>query len=176
MFFKSANKNNFQKLVQCESSGIYIYSPFCLGIYTEIELDSSATKIYHVLIDFKNYKYWNPSITNAQGKGEVDNTIQVEIQWPGLRKKLYTLRLIELIPDNIIRWRGKLGFPFLFSGDHAFIVKQAQDLSKTHLKQVELFTGLLVPFLYFFLKHNIYQGFILLNQALKEYLEKIAPH
>lgn len=172
MLFETTGKKNIQSLINCKSNGIYIYSLFSLGIYTEIEIDSSAKKVYQILTDFENYNQWNPSITNIQGSALVDSTIQAEIHWPGLSKNLYTLRLIDLIPNNLIRWKGQFGFRFLFTGDHSFIIQQTHNLSKIQLKQVELFTGLFVPFLYPFLKGNVYQGFILLNQALKEHLEK----
>ncbi len=162
-----------QTLIQCNCNGIYRYSLFTVGIYTEIEINSSVEHTYKTLLDFQKYNQWNPAIKNIQGIAQLNCSITADIQWPGLNKNSYTLLITELIPERKIRWIGRFGHHLLFKGDHTFLIDQTSAENTILLKHVEIFTGFLVPFLYPFLRHNIYLGFININQALKKHLEKI---
>lgn len=46
-------------------------------IYTEVVINTSANKVWNILIDFENYPNWNPFITSIKGKLKKGNSIEV---------------------------------------------------------------------------------------------------
>ena len=171
MFFNLNIQQDMEDLVNHKGNGIHYYSFFKLGLTTEIEISSSSAKIYKALIEFHNYTAWNPSITEVQGTAKMGTLLKARIQWPGLKNNNYLLKITELIPNYKIRWIGHFWFKYFLDGDHIFLIQETDNPQKTTVKQSEMFTGFLVPIFSFFLKRNIFNGFLLLNQSLKNYVE-----
>lgn len=166
-----AGQKDIEDLKNSKMMGAYSYSFFKLGLATEIEINGSDTQIYTELTNFKNYKTWNPAIKEAHGDAKVGNSINATIQWPGLKKNNYSLKIIELTPNYKIRWIGHFAFKYLLDGDHLFLIQKTESPQKTTVKQIEMFSGVFVPIFAFFLKRNVFHGFNLLNKALKNHIE-----
>ena len=51
-------------------------------IYTEIEIQASDDKVWHILTDFKSYPLWNPFIRKADGNIKLGGKLKIILQPP----------------------------------------------------------------------------------------------
>jgi hypothetical protein len=84
-----------------------------------------------------------------------------------------TLRPTVLVADadQELRWLGRLLLPGLFDGEHSFRIEPIGP-GLVRFVQTERFRGLLVPFLYPLIRGSTKQGFLAMNQALKNRSER----
>lgn len=134
-------------------------------IRTEIEIEAKKERVWSILMDFANYKEWNPFIRKIEGNPEVGKKIYAEID--GMKFKP---RVLEKKKEKEFRWIGKLFFKGLFDGEHCFRI---EDLGNGRIKfiQSERFKGILLPLLKKKLKTDTVIGFKEMNQSLKERAE-----
>jgi len=78
--------------------------------------------------------------------------------------------LLKVEPERELRWLGKLWIGGLFDGEHFFQLTPLGE-DKTRLVQREEFRGLLVPLMARSLDSGTKEGFVLMNQALKDLAE-----
>ena len=140
-------------------------------IYTEILINSSAKVIWNILINFDNYPNWNPFMKQITGEIQEGSKIQVTIKPYNSSNITYKPKILELKPEEKIKWLGITGIPHLFDGEHNLILKKI-DENKVLFIQKEKFTGILVPFLTGLLK-NTEISFKMMDEALKKEAEKI---
>lgn len=136
-------------------------------IKSEIDIQASAEKIWQVLTDLENYQEWNPFLHHAAGKVEMDGNVNVTFVF-GSRDMTLHCTVVKLEPYHELRWRYHVGFPFLYQGEHIFIMEPAGD-GRVHFIDKEVFKGLLVPLL---VKEDDTGGFIAMDQALKARVEQ----
>ncbi len=136
-----------------------------MEIQTEIHIKSTPEKVWNVLTDFENYS-WNPFIKSIQGLPQVGNTITVE-----LGGMTFKPEVLNFSKPREFRWRGKLGMKGIFDGEHYFTITQ-QSEGSVQFTHGERFSGLLVPFLRKKLLGETKDGFVAMNQALKEKCEQ----
>ena len=79
--------------------------------------------------------------------------------------------LLKVEKNKELRWIGHLLFPEIFDGEHVFVIEKI-DISKVLFRHEEKFSGILVPIFWKSLYQHTRIGFIEMNQALKERLEK----
>jgi hypothetical protein len=135
-------------------------------IHTEIEINSSAARVWHVLIDCAAYPEWNPFVRRLEGELRVGARPRVTIQPPA--GKAMTFRPIVLTAEANceLRWLGHLWVPGLFDGEHAFAIEPLGE-QRVRFIQRERFHGLLVPILAKMLDRDVRRGFEEMNRALK---------
>jgi hypothetical protein len=138
-------------------------------IYAEIEIDTSAARVWEILMDFASYPEWNPFIREISGDARVGSMLRVRFQPPGGRGMTFKPKLQRIEPAREIRWLGKLFISGLFDGEHALTIKQLEG-DRVIFSQHEKFTGLLVPLLFGTLK-GAAKGFEAMNRALKQRAE-----
>jgi hypothetical protein len=68
-------------------------------------------------------------------------------------------------------WLGRVVIPGIFDGEHVFTI-DARDGKGVTLRQVERFTGVLVPFLARSLDRHTLPAFVKMNEALKARAER----
>lgn len=137
-------------------------------IKTEIRINASAEKVWAILMDFENYPIWNPFITSIKGEVEKGNTITVRIAPPKGKAMTFEPKIIEKTKNKELRWIGRLLFKGLFDGEHKFELKDNND-GTTLFIQSERFSGILISMLNI---ENTKNGFVAMNQKLKELAEK----
>ena len=141
-------------------------------IQTEIEINTSAERVWHVLTDFPAMPEWNPFMQSAQGKLTEGTRLKVRIQPPsgmGMTIRPTTLRAE---PNRELRWIGRLIMPGLFDGEHSFTIEPLEG-DRVKFVQGERFTGVLVPLLSITgIFKNTLLGFSQMNQVLKERSEQ----
>ena len=137
---------------------------------TEIEINASAERVWSVLMDFSAYGRWNPFVRSIAGTPLVGERLNVFIQPPGSGGMNFRPTVLTLEPHREFRWKGKVMIPGLFDGEHFFRLEPASP-DRVVFHHGELFSGLLVPFLRRSLDGPTTQGFIAMNQAIKQEAE-----
>jgi hypothetical protein len=77
--------------------------------------------------------------------------------------------VVKLEPNHELRWRYHVGLPFLYQGEHCFVIKPAGD-NLIHFIDIEIFSGLLVPMM---VKENDTRDFEAMDKALKARAEAV---
>lgn len=141
------------------------------NIHTEIEINSSPGVVWNILTDFEKYPEWNPFIKSISGKKEVGETLSVLIQAPGSKGMTFKPIILNYNINKELRWKGKFLINGLFDGEHYFILENIGDV-KTKFIHGENFSGILVG-LFEKMLSKTKDGFLLMNNALKEECEKV---
>ena len=139
-------------------------------VETEILINAPPQKVWKVLTDFSRYPEWNPVMTKIEGNAKPGEKITVKM-YMGKMSMTFKPRIIACLPNRELRWFGKIGAPFLFSGDHIFMLGPVG--KKTRLIHKEQFRGILVPLLmmpYFVKKTR--KAFMDMNESLRKRVEK----
>lgn len=137
-------------------------------IQAEVIINSSASRVWQSLLDFKTYPQWNPFIRNMAGTASPGEKLKAKMH---LGKLTMTLRPTVLVvePERELRWIGRLYVQGLFDGEHSFIIEPLSG-NQVRFIQREEFNGLLIPFFTSLLK-DTRKSFNDMNRALKERAE-----
>ena len=139
-------------------------------IRTEITIKAPREKVWKTFTNAESYAQWNPFIKSLTGNLKVAEQITVLLQPPGGNVMTFRPKVLVFEENKEFRWLGKLFFKGLFDGEHYFQFKDNQDGSTTFVHG-EKFTGILVP-LFAGILVKTEKGFQLMNEALKEQVEK----
>ena len=134
-------------------------------IYTEIEINANAEKVWNTLTDISKHEDWNTLFKVNNGRFVKDTKLDITINDMGFKPKVLTVDA-----NKKLVWLGRLLFPGLFDGKHQFEIV-ALDNNRVLFKHYENFKGLLVPFMRKSLNRDIVPKFKEMNLALKEYVE-----
>lgn len=132
---------------------------------TEIEIEASAERVWQVLANLDKYPEWNPFIHHAIGKAEVGGKAEITFK-SGTKEMTLHCTVLKAEPNRELRWRYHVGLPFLFQGEHSFVIEPAGD-NRVHFIDREVFTGLLVSSQAKDIDTNSRQGFEAMDKALK---------
>jgi hypothetical protein len=138
---------------------------------TEIEIAASPEVVWAILTDFAAFPQWNPFIKEASGEQKVGGKLRIRVVPAGGKGMVFKPTVLAFETNRELRWRGRLGVPGLFDGEHAFSLEPIEG-GRTRLTQREVFTGVLVPLLARSLDGGTKKGFEAMNRALKEQAEK----
>lgn len=138
---------------------------FAAKLSTEITINASIDKVWKILTDFDNYAEWNPFIKSIEGDVIAGNKIDVEIDGMKFRPKV-----LQYDENSQLVWIGRLGLPGIFDGKHSFKLLANEDGTTTFIHS-EQFKGLLVPFFKKKLMTDTKNGFLTMNNKLKELAE-----
>jgi len=138
---------------------------------TEIEIAASPEAVWAVLTDFGAFPQWNPFIKEASGEQKVGGKLRIRVVPAGGKGMVFKPTVLAFEANRELRWRGRLGLPGLFDGEHGFTLDPI-DVGRTRLTQREVFTGVLVPLLARSLDDGAMKGFKAMNLALKERAER----
>lgn len=138
-----------------------------MEIKTKIEINAPAEKIWNKLMDFNDYRNWNPFILSIEGTPKIDNKLVVNFE-----KMTFKPKVVSLLKNKEFKWLGKLLFKGIFDGEHYFKLVEI-DNNKTLFIHSEKFSGILVPLLKKKLLNETKPGFESMNLALKKEVESI---
>lgn len=134
-------------------------------IKTEITIKSTPEKVWQILTDLENYPNWNPFILSASGELKVDEQIKIELADMKFKPKVLVYE-----ENKELRWIGKFLFKGVFDGEHSFQIVDNNDGTVT-FKHEEIFNGILVGLFSKKLDTETKNGFIQMNEKLKELAE-----
>ena len=144
-------------------------------LHAEVEIAAEPARIWAVLTDLPSYPDWNPFIRQFEGRLETGGRVQVVIHPPGRGALRFRPILLRVEPERELRWRGHLGIPGLFDGEHVLQV-QPLGAGRSRFVQEESFRGILAPLLMRGgLRTATEQGFVAMNGALKSRVEGTRP-
>jgi len=146
-----------------------------MEIRTEIEIAAPAETVWGEFIRFEAWPAWNPFMPRIEGKAAPGEQLTVRIEPPGGRAMTFRPKVLTVEHAKEFRWKGKLLLPGIFDGMHCFEL-HALDARLTHFVQREEFTGLLVPLMAGELNRSTRNGFVLMNEALKQRAESAAAN
>jgi hypothetical protein len=132
---------------------------------TEIEINASPEKIWHILADLGKYPEWNPFIHHALGTAEAGGKVDIKIK-SGSKELALHCSVLKAEPNRELRWSYHVGLPFLFRGEHSFIIESVGD-NRVHFIDQEVFNGFFVPSQAKDIDTNSKQGFEAMDKALK---------
>jgi hypothetical protein len=144
-----------------------------MELRTEILIHAPPKRVWAVLTDVRTYHEWNPFIIALEGELREGAELRVTLAPPEGSEQTFRPTLLKVAEAEELRWRGTLGFSWLFSGEHFFLLEDEDDGRKTRLVHGEDFKGLLVKFSGPLLT-RVARGFVLMNQALKRRSEGIS--
>ena len=140
-------------------------------IFSEIEIQAPAGRVWQVLTDFTSYPEWNPFMRRISGQPKVGMQLKVYIEPPGAKGRTFRPRVIKAEPKRELRWLGRRLIPGLFDGDHIFTIQHIGS-ERVRFVQQEIFSGVLVSSLTHDMEMKIGLGFEQMNQALKAQAEQ----
>jgi len=141
-------------------------------IKTEIIINASPDKIWKVLTDFKAYPEWNPFIKEIQGEVFEGSVFKVRMQPLGSSAMTFKPVCLSYTENVEFSWLGKLFMNGVFDGKHVFELMALED-GRTKFIQREEFKGFLVPLFWKKLDINTRWSFEMMNDKLKETVEKM---
>lgn len=142
-------------------------------LYTEIEIEASAERVWAVLVDFASYSQWNPFVRSAVGVPQQGARLQIVIQPSGGKAMRFSPVVLVAEAGRELRWLGRFLVPGLFDGEHSFIIEPLAE-GKVRFQQSERFSGILVGLFRASLDRDTKRGFEEMNRALKARAEERA--
>ncbi len=140
-------------------------------IRTETLIKAAPEKVWEVFTAFDRYPGWNTFISSLKGTVTEGSRIKITLTPPGMGKMNISPKILKIKQGEELRWRGSLLIPGIFDGEHIFELADNRD-GTVRFTQREIFNGLLVPFFSKMLDKNTKEGFILMNNGLKEKCER----
>ena len=135
----------------------------------DVDIGATAEREWDVLTDRAASQEANPFIVRAEGAVGPGRRLTLRMQPVGGRAMTLRPRLVEVVADRVLRWRGRLGLPGLMDAEHTFVLQP--QAGGTRLVQSETFRGVLVPFVAASLDRNTLPAFVAMNEALKRRAE-----
>ena len=140
-------------------------------ITTQIVINATPQKVWAILTNFSNYPSWNPFIKSLTGQVAVGKKITAYLQPQNAKGMTFKPRVLALDTNKEFRWLGHLLFPGLFDGEHKFELIDNGNGTTTFI-QSEKFRGILIPFFANMLNNSTKNGFVAMNQKLKQLAEQ----
>ncbi|HVL95715.1 MAG TPA: SRPBCC domain-containing protein [Solirubrobacteraceae bacterium] len=145
-----------------------------MAVYrTTFPIDASSEVVWGVLVDFKRYPEWNPSLPSIAGDLRVGSTVSMTLAMPGRPSPKVKAELTEVVPRQRLVWHGNVGGDWLFAGDRQFIIDpgDGDTVNFTHVEDVH---GLLFPLFRALMGSAIQRHHDALNTALTRRAEELA--
>ena len=139
-------------------------------IETEIRIKAPVSKVWQVLIDFKNHPSWNPFIQTISGDKKEGGKLTVVIRPPDGKRMTFRPKVLRFEPNKEFRWKGSLGVKGIFDGEHYFILDEIST-NETRFVHGENFSGILTGMMGSAFEKTR-KGFELMNKALKKKCEQ----
>ncbi|MDR2224178.1 MAG: SRPBCC domain-containing protein [Flavobacteriaceae bacterium] len=136
-----------------------------MKITSSILIQANASTVWQILMDFKAYAEWNPFIRSIKGVPHIGQQLQVDIGTMKFKPIVQTKQY-----NKHFAWLGTLWFKGVFDGLHRYEINEIDEQTCEFVHSEE-FSGLLVPLLKQKLKTETYQGFVAMNEALKQRAE-----
>lgn len=137
---------------------------------TEIEINATPERVWQILTDTEKFPEWNPFIHRLKGKLAVGETIEVFLGESPDKGMTFRPKVLEVTPNRIFRWLGKLFIGGIFDGEHIFEIEPRGE-NRVNFIQREKFNGILVHVFNF---DSTRRGFEAMNRALKVRAEQVA--
>jgi hypothetical protein len=143
------------------------------AIETSIDIEAAPATVWGVLTDSEHLAEWSPFLRSLEGDLRPGARLRVVLQPPGGRAMTFHPEVVVADAERELRWKGRLGLPGLFDGEHWFRLEPLDGGKRTRFEHGERFRGVLVP-LMGKMVDRAEQGFVEMNQALRDRAEGAA--
>lgn len=140
------------------------------SIRTEIIIEASKEKVWSVLTDFESYPDWNPFITSIQGEPKEETKLIAKLRLNPETAMTIKPTVMKVTENEEFEWYGTTPLRF-FNGRHSFTIEEIA-VDKVKLVHAEVFTGWLKGMILKKVGDQTREGFIAMNNALKERAEQ----
>lgn len=137
---------------------------------TEIEIQARPDEVWQVLTNLDKYPEWNPFIKRAIGNATVGEKVEITVR-SGAKEMVLHCIVARVEPNKELCWKYHVISPFLFRGEHSFIIDQVES-NRVRFIDREIFNGLLVATQAKDIDTNSKQGFEAMDKALKGRVEQ----
>lgn len=141
-------------------------------ITTEIDISAPPEKVWEVLTNVKDWQSWSPIIKESSGNVSLNS--QLTITMKGKEKDSvgpqYNPKIIKLEKAKLFHWRAFMVDSLVMTNDKIFELTTTS--TGTKLIHKETFKGLMAPLFSAQMEKGIPEMLNLMNQALKELVEK----
>lgn len=137
---------------------------------TEIEIQARPDEVWQVLTNLDKYPEWNPFIKRAIGNAKVGEKVEITVR-SGAKEMVLHCIVARVEPNKELCWKYHVISPFLFRGEHSFIIDQVES-NRVRFIDREIFNGLLVATQAKDIDTNSKQGFEAMDKALKGRVEQ----
>jgi hypothetical protein len=138
-------------------------------LFSMIEIDAPAERVWHALTDFGCYPEWNPFMRRVAGEAARRAELDVLVQPDGAKAVRLRPQIVTFRPPRELRWRAR--FPGILVGEQRFVV-EALDPARSRLIHEKRVRGLAVPFLRRLLDGPVKRSFDATGLALKTFVER----
>ena len=139
----------------------------CATMRADVTIRARPEQVWRILSDLGSYPAWNPFFVRAKGRLQEGETLELVMKPAGKPEQKFHPKILEVRPDQSLRWRGRLFVPFLFDGAHQIRIEVLND-GWVRFTQYEEFSGIFVPFVGF---EPYRAGWVSMNQAIKQRAE-----
>jgi len=139
-------------------------------ITTEIEINAPSAVVWKVLTAFPSYGSWNPFISQIKGKLIVGKRLSVFARLPCGLPMVFWPKILNFGIKQEIRWLGSLLVSGLLDGEHLFMLEPLGEAT-VRFVQKEVYSGVLLPITWPWLKGQGFEAFGMMNRALKKAAE-----
>jgi len=136
-------------------------------IEESVEIVASPSEVWWQLTTFAAWPEWNPFITRIEGEVREGARLSVTLEPDSMPAFVIRPKLIRVDPERELRWRGRLGFPGLFDGEHAFIIESV-GVDRLRFTQRERFSGLLALGTLTLIERRLRESFRTMNERLRQ--------
>lgn len=134
-------------------------------IETSILIESSASEVWNILMDFDNYSNWNPFINSIKGKSNKNEALEVELMLDG-KPMIMKPNVTDYIEKQRFGWLGHLFVKGLFDGHHMFDIEEVGNGMVKFIHHEE-FSGVFAGTMLKLIGSKTKAGFEAMNNALK---------
>ena len=140
------------------------------SILTEVEIESSAARAWHVLTTFSEHSSWNPYITSISGQLRGGAQLRAVLRLEGLKDQVVKPKILVVEKEKELRWKGK--FPLgMYWGEHRWILEEKNGGKKVKVVHGEEFGGWARGLINWWLGDRVEKGFKAMNEAMKRKCE-----
>ncbi len=138
---------------------------------SEIVINASAEKVWHVMTDLEHYSEWNPLLYRGSGSVKLGETVVVDAR-TATKDMNFVCEVTKVEPFKEFAWEFHVIHPILFRGVHAFRIEPI-DHANIKFIDTETFKGLLLPTQAKDLTTNGLTAMIEMRKALKDRVENL---
>jgi hypothetical protein len=139
-------------------------------IEESIEIAAGPSEIWWQLTNFDSYYEWNPFITRIDGELREGARLSVTLNLQPTPEITIRPKVIVVDLQRQLRWRGQMGLPNLFDGEHIFTL-ETTGVNRVCFTQRERFSGLLAAGGVALIERNLRRSFREMNEALRQRAE-----
>jgi hypothetical protein len=140
------------------------------GFETEIFIAAPPERVWSLLTDPAEHAAWNPGMRAVEGRFAAGERLRLSMRTPSGGTMTFRPRVLVADPARELRWRGRLGLPRLFDGEHYF--RLIAENGGTRLIHGERFHGLL---LWVMDIHQFRPAFVAANEGLRAVAQSRHP-